>query len=84
MTGAITRATAPVAALIIAGRPPTNAIDTAITNAEKSPTFGSTPAMIENAIASGIRASPTTSPARTSRVNSRGDFRAVRTDGFGR
>ena len=68
------------AALVLAA----NAIDTAITNAENSPTLGSTPAMIEKAIASGMSASPTTSPARTSRVRRRGDFSAVRTDGFGR
>ena len=71
-TGAMTSATAPAAAVIIAGRPPVNAMTTASTNDEKSPTRGSTPATTENAIASGIRAIATTSPASTSRVSSRG------------
>ena len=62
----MTSAIAPVAAEIIAGRPPANAIVTAIVNDAYSPTRGSTPAMIENEIASGIRASATTSPARIS------------------
>jgi hypothetical protein len=61
-----TRAIAPVAAEIIAGRPPAIAIVTAIVNEANSPTLGSTPAMIENEIASGIRASATTRPARSS------------------
>jgi hypothetical protein len=44
---------APVAAEIMAGRPPRNAMDTAMVKQAKSPTRGSTPAMIENEIASG-------------------------------
>ena len=70
---------APVAAEIIAGRPPRNEIATAIVNDAKSPTWGSTPAMIENEIASGISASATTRPARTSVRSSRGERRAART-----
>ena len=42
------------------------AIATAIVNEAKRPTRGSTPAMIENEIASGIRASATTRPASSS------------------
>ena len=62
----INKAIAPVAAEIIPGRPPTKAITTAIQNEAYSPTLGSTPAMMEKAIASGIRAKATTIPARTS------------------
>src|SRR5699024_5319735 len=80
----MTRAMAPVAAVIIAGRPPTNAIVIAMMNEENNPTFGSTPAMMENEIASGIRARATTRPARASRVSTRGLFSAVNTDGSGR
>ena len=40
--GATTRAIAPVAAEIMAGRPPTIAIVTAIVNEENNPTRGST------------------------------------------
>src|SRR5690606_38718850 len=65
-SGATTRAMAPVAAEIMAGRPPTNAIVTAMVNEANSPTLGSTPAMIENEIASGISASATTRPDSTS------------------
>ena len=72
---------APVAAEIIAGRPPRKAIETAIVNEAKSPTRGSTPAMIENEIASGISASATTRPARTSVRSIRGDRSALRTVG---
>ena len=74
---------APVAAEIIAGRPPRKAIETAIVNDANSPTRGSTPAMIENEIASGMSASATTSPARTSVRSMRGERRAARTDGSG-
>ncbi|GGO68873.1 hypothetical protein GCM10012276_03720 [Nocardioides deserti] len=81
MTGAMTRAIAPVAAEIIAGRPPRNEIATAIVNDANSPTRGSTPAMIENEIASGISARATTRPARTSVRSMRGDRSAVRTLG---
>jgi hypothetical protein len=65
-SGATTRATAPVAAEIIAGRPPTTAVVTAMVNVAKRPTRGSTPAMIEKAMASGVRASATTRPESTS------------------
>ena len=41
---------APVAALIIAGRPPVNAMVTAMVNDANSPTRGSTPARIEKLI----------------------------------
>ena len=57
---------AAVAAEIIPGRPPAKALITAIENEAYSPTFGSTPAMIEKAIASGIRARATTRPANMS------------------
>ncbi len=77
--GAITRAIAPVAAEIIAGRPPTNAIVTAMTNEENSPTCGGTPARMEKEIASGIRARATTRPARISVLSRRGLRRAERT-----
>ena len=60
-------AMAPVAAEIIPGRPPTKAMTTAIQKDAYSPTFGSTPAIMEKAIASGMRASATTVPAITSR-----------------
>ena len=76
-SGAMTSATAPVAAEIMAGRPPVNAMVTAMVNAENSPTRGSTPAMTENAMASGISASATTSPPRTSMPSSLG-WRSVR------
>jgi len=62
----ITSAMAPVAAEIMPGRPPANAVTTAMQNDAYRPTLGSTPAMIENAMASGIRAKATTSPASTS------------------
>src|SRR3546814_4926615 len=48
------------------GRPPVNEMTTAMQNAAYRPTFGSTPAMIEKAMASGISASATTRPASTS------------------
>ncbi len=62
----MTSAIAPVAAEIIALRPPTTEMTTAIVKEAKRPTAGSTPAMIENEIASGISARATTRPARTS------------------
>src|SRR5690625_7605235 len=62
----MTRAIAPVAAEIIAGRPPRKAMDTAMMKEAYNPTRGSTPAMRENAIASGIRAKATTRPDSTS------------------
>ncbi len=61
-----TSAIAPVAAEIIAGRPPAIAIVTAIVNDAYRPTLGSTPAISENEIASGINASATTRPANSS------------------
>ena len=82
-SGATTRAIAPVAAEIIAGRPPTNAMVTAIVNEANSPTRGSTPAMIENEIASGMSASATTRPASTSVRSRRGERRAPTTDTSG-
>ena len=77
----MTRATAPVAAEIIAGRPPRKEIATAIVKEANSPTLGSTPAMIEKEIASGIRARATTSPARTSVRSILGERSALRTVG---
>jgi len=76
----MTSATAPVAAEIMAGRPPTKAMVTAIVNEANNPSRGSTPAMIEKEIASGIKAKATTSPARTSVRSRRGDRSAARTD----
>lgn len=58
---------APVAAEIIAGRPPAKAITVAMQKEAYRPILGATPAMMEKAIASGMRASATTSPASTSR-----------------
>ena len=69
---------APVAALIIALRPPTMLIVTAMVNDANRPTRGSTPAMIENEIASGIRARATTRPARTSVRSTFGDSQTGR------
>lgn len=57
------RAIAPVAAEIIPRRPPKKAIRAAMENEAYRPTFGSTPAIMEKAIASGISASATTGPA---------------------
>ena len=57
-------------------------METAMTNEENSPTRGSTPAMIENEIASGMRARATTRPARTSRLRRRGLRRACNTVGL--
>ena len=57
---------APVAAEIMPERPPTKAMTIAMLKEAYSPTLGSTPAMIENAIASGIKASATTTPASKS------------------
>jgi hypothetical protein len=62
----ISNAIAPVAADIIPGRPPTKAVITAMQNEAYNPTFGSTPAMMEKAMASGISASATTVPASKS------------------
>lgn len=62
----MSNAIAPVAAEIIPGRPPMIAVTTAMLNDVYSPTSGSTPAMMENAIDSGISASATTVPAKMS------------------
>ena len=59
-------AVAAVAAEIMPGRPPVNAIMTAIENDAYRPTLGSTPAIKEKAIASGMSAKATTSPANIS------------------
>ncbi|GAB3890210.1 hypothetical protein GCM10027612_34030 [Microbispora bryophytorum subsp. camponoti] len=61
-----------MAAEIIAGRPPTTAIVTAMVNDANRPIRGSTPAMTENEIASGIRASATTRPESSSVRRTRG------------
>ncbi|GAA4829264.1 hypothetical protein GCM10023354_04730 [Garicola koreensis] len=55
-------------------------METAMVNEAKSPTRGSTPAIRENAIASGISARATTSPANTSVFSMRGDFNVRHTD----
>ena len=57
---------APVAAEIMPGLPPSIEVSTAIQKDAYKPTFGSTPAIIEKAIASGINARATTMPARES------------------
>lgn len=62
----ISKAIAPVAAEIMAVRPPKKAIVTAIQKDAYKPTCGSTPAIAEKAMDSGINASPTTRPASTS------------------
>lgn len=67
----MTKATAPVAAEIIARRPPTTEITTAMVKDANRPMAGSTPAMIENEIASGISASATT---RLTRISVRQTF----------
>jgi hypothetical protein len=69
---------APVAAVIIAARPPVMEMTTAITKLEKRPTRGSTPARMEKLIASGMRVSATTRPARTSVRATIGDSQAGR------
>ncbi len=80
---AITKAMAPVAAEIMAGRPPTMAMVTAIVTEANNPTRGSTPAMIEKEMASGISASATTRPASTSVLSRLGDRSAAITDVLG-
>src|SRR5680860_927559 len=77
----MTRAIAPVAAEIIAGRPPRNEMETAIVKDAKRPRRGSTPAMIEKEMASGISARATTSPASTSVRSILGERNALRTVG---
>src|SRR5699024_12744876 len=68
----------------MAGRPPTTAMVIAMMKEENRPTFGSTPAMMEKEIASGIKAGATTRPARISRIRIVGAFNAVDTEGSGR
>src|SRR5699024_7507576 len=63
---------------------PTTAMVIAMMKEENRPTFGSTPAMMEKEIASGIKASATTRPARISRIRIFGVFNAVSTEGSGR
>src|SRR5687768_3824800 len=75
----MTSATAPVAAEIIAGRPPTKAMVTAMVKEANNPRRGSTPAMIEKEMASGISARATTRPASTSVRSRRGERKAART-----
>ncbi|MCY1538967.1 hypothetical protein D9M68_745330 [compost metagenome] len=70
----MSKAMAPVAAEIMPGRPPTKAITTAIQKEAYRPTLGSTPAMIEKAMASGISASATTRPASTSPLRLENQF----------
>lgn len=62
-----------MAAEIIAGRPPTTEMTTAMVNEVNSPIAGSTPTITEKEIASGISASPTTRPASSSVRNTFGD-----------
>src|SRR5699024_5014060 len=62
----MTSAIDPAAPEIIAGRPPVNAVVTATAKDAKRPSRGSTPATLENEIASGISASATTRPPKTS------------------
>src|SRR3546814_14483080 len=64
--GTTSTATAAVAADIMPGLPPTKEMITAMENDEYSPTLGSTPAMMEKPMASGIRARETRMPARIS------------------
>src|SRR5699024_1167226 len=68
----------------MAGRPPTTARGSAMMKEENRPTFGSTPAMREKEIASGIKAGATTRPASMSRSRIFGVFNAVSTEGSGR
>ena len=81
-SGATTSATAPAAAVIIAGRPPRIDIEIASTTEAMRLTFGSTPAITEKEMTSGIRASVVTAPASASVVRSRGFRRACRVVGL--
>lgn len=62
----MTSATAPVAAVIIAGLPPVKEMTTAMITEANNPSEASTPARMEKAIASGISARDTARPANTS------------------
>ena len=64
---AMTTAMAPVAPLIIPGRPPKTLATRPTTNAAYRPVRGLRPAMSANATASGMRAMATVSPLNTSR-----------------
>ena len=75
--GPITNATEPAAAVTIAGRPPRNDIDRHNTTEAIRLTLGSTPAITENEITSGINARAVMTPASTSRVKSVGDCKIV-------
>ena len=59
-------ATAPVAPEIIPGRPPRMEVTKPITNAAYNPVKGDSPAIKANATASGIKASATVNPDKTS------------------
>ena len=61
-----TTATEPVAPEIIPGLPPINDVITPMINAAYSPTTGLTPAINENAMASGTSATETNAPESTS------------------
>jgi len=61
-----TIATAPVAPEIIPGLPPISEVISPKINAVYKPTIGLTPAIKENAIASGTRATATTNPDKIS------------------
>lgn len=61
----ISQAMAPVAAVIIPGRPPVKAMMSAVQKKAYNLTLGSTPAIMENAIASGMGAKAAAMPAST-------------------
>ena len=63
---ATTTAMAPVAPEIMPGRPPKDEVISPKKTADQSPTIGSTPAIKENAMASGTSASATVKPERVS------------------
>ena len=68
--GPITSATEPAAAVTIAGRPPSNDMLIHSTTEASRLTLGSTPAITEKEITSGINASAVITPASASRVSS--------------
>ncbi len=70
--GPITSATEPAAAVTIAGRPPMKDIARQSTTEAIRLTFGSTPAITEKEITSGISASAVITPASVSRTSRRG------------
>ena len=79
-SGAMTTATEPAAAEIIAGRPPVSAMDIAMMTEANRPTFGSRPARMEKLRTSGIRAKDTASPPNTSLRKRAGEVKAARKD----